>query len=157
MGPGGRVDAALIEYLEANRGSADFLVAVNSSMVASPIILQTGAPVMAMGGFSGGDPAPTADQLAQLVAAGKLRFVMSGGRMGGGPGRGQGGGVAGERSTWLQENCQVVDPSVYGGQSSTDAQDGQNGQGGRGFGRGGEQQLYDCASGPASAADQSGG
>jgi hypothetical protein len=112
---------------------------------------------MAMGGFSGGDPAPTAEQLAHLVADGKLRFVMGGGRMGGGPGRGQGGSVAGERTAWVQANCQAVDPAVYGGRSSADAQDGQNGQGARGFGRGGEQQLYDCASAPASASDQAGG
>jgi 4-amino-4-deoxy-L-arabinose transferase-like glycosyltransferase len=154
MGPGGRVDAALIEYLEANRGSADYLVAVNSSMAASPIILQTGAPVMAMGGFSGGDPAPTAGQLARMVADGKLRFVMGGGRMGGGPGRGPGGGVAGERAAWVEANCQAVDPSAYG--EPRDAGD-QSAQVGRGFGRGGEQQLFDCAPGLAAVTDQPGG
>jgi hypothetical protein len=154
MGPGGRVDAALIEYLEANRGSADYLVAVNSSMAASPIILQTGAPVMAMGGFSGGDPAPTAGQLARMVADGKLRFVMGGGRMGGGPGRGPGGGVAGERAAWVEANCQAVDPFAYG--EPRDAGD-QSAQVGRGFGRGGEQQLFDCAPGLAAVTDQPGG
>jgi hypothetical protein len=148
------VDAALIEYLEAHRGSADYLVAVNSSMAAAPIILQTGAPVMAMGGFSGDDPAPTADQLAHLVAAGKLRFVIGGGRMGGGPGRGQGSSVASERSAWIQANCQAVDPAAYGSQTSDN---GQGGQTGRGLGRGGEQQLYDCAPDLAAASDQSGG
>ncbi len=160
MGPGGRVDPALIEYLETNRGSAAYLVAVNSSMAAAPIILQTEAPVMAMGGFSGGDPAPTAEQLAQMVSDGQVRFVMSGGPgrgPGGGPGRGPGGGVASERSAWLQASCQAVDPSAYGGQSEAGNQGGQTGRGFGPGGRGGEQQLYDCAPGLAVGTDEPGG
>jgi hypothetical protein len=144
MGPGGRADTALISYLQAQRGSAQYLVAVNSAMAAAPIILQTGEPVMAMGGFGGGDPAPTADRLAQMVAEGKLRFVMDGGRAGGGPGRGPGGGVFSERSAWVQANCTPVDPSAYGSQSDPDGQSGQPSRGSGPGGRGGDQ-LYDCA------------
>jgi len=51
-GAGGAVDAALVGYLEANRGQASYLVAVTSSMQAAPIILSTGGdPVMAIGGL----------------------------------------------------------------------------------------------------------
>jgi hypothetical protein len=138
FGPPGRIDGSLVAYLEANRGSAEYLVAVNSSMAAAPLILQTDVPVMAMGGFSGGDPAPTAAQLAEYVADGKLRFVMLGGR-GGGPGRGPGGNsVAGERTAWVEARCQAVDPAAYGAQDDGDAPGGRGGQ-----------QLYDCASGLA--------
>ena len=112
----------LLAYLVANRGSAEYLVAVNSSMAAAPIILETRLPVVAMGGFSGGDPAPTAAGLAELVTSGRLRFVMAGGR--GGPGGGS--GVSSERSAWVQANCTLVDPAVYGA-------------------AGAGSQLYDCA------------
>ncbi|MGE3910533.1 MAG: hypothetical protein AB7K36_14325, partial [Chloroflexota bacterium] len=139
-GPGGRVSSEILDYLQAHRGSAEYLVAVNSSMAASPIILETRLPVIAMGGFSGGDPAPTADQLARLVADGRLRFVLLGGR--GGPGGGPGGNsVSGERQAWVQKSCAVVDPSAYGA-ADTSADGGSQAS----FrGRSGEQ-LYDCSS-----------
>jgi 4-amino-4-deoxy-L-arabinose transferase-like glycosyltransferase len=66
----------LTSYLEANRGDTRFMLAVPSSMSAAPIIIQTGQPVMAMGGFSGGDPILTADQLAQDVKDGLVRFFL---------------------------------------------------------------------------------
>src|SRR5947209_4515767 len=74
------VDPALIRYLEANQGNATFLVAVPSSMTADGIILATNKPVMAMGGFSGGDPILTTNQLASLVAKGTVRFFLIGTR-----------------------------------------------------------------------------
>jgi 4-amino-4-deoxy-L-arabinose transferase-like glycosyltransferase len=82
---GDGADDALLAYLDANRGDAEFLVATQSSMQAAPIILATGEPVMAMGGFSGGDPILTADDLARLVRDGTVRFFLVGGR---GPGGG---------------------------------------------------------------------
>ena len=50
---------AALQYLVANRGSARWIVAAQSSNEAAPIQLDTGQPVMAMGGFNGSDPAPT--------------------------------------------------------------------------------------------------
>jgi len=115
-------------------------------MAAAPLILQTDTPVMAMGGFSGGDPAPTAQQLAEYVQDGKLRFVMLGGR-GGGGGRGPGGNsVAGDRTAWVESSCQAVDPSAYGVSDDDDAPGGRAAQ-----------QLYDCAPGLANTRSQSGG
>jgi 4-amino-4-deoxy-L-arabinose transferase-like glycosyltransferase len=74
------VDQALIRYLEANQGNATFLVATPSSMTADGLILATNKPVMAMGGFSGGDPILTTSQLASLVAKGTVRFFLVGTR-----------------------------------------------------------------------------
>jgi hypothetical protein len=145
FGPPGRIDGELVQYLEQHQGTAEYLVAVNGSMAAAPLILQTDQPVMAMGGFSGGDPAPTAAQLAQYVADGKLRFVLTGGR-GGGPGRGPGGNsVAGERTAWIEATCQAIDPSTYGVSDDGDRPGGRNGQ-----------QLYDCAPGLATTAPRPG-
>jgi len=123
-GLGGGVSKQLISYLEANRDGATWLVAVQGSQTAAGIILQTGGlPVMAMGGFTGTDAAPTVAQLEQYVKQGKLRYVLAGGRGGfggGGPGGGANGTV-GAAVSWVEQNCSAVPASAYGG-SATGAQ-----------------------------------
>jgi 4-amino-4-deoxy-L-arabinose transferase-like glycosyltransferase len=97
--------STLTDYLVANRGSARWIVAVTSANQAGSIELATRQPVMAMGGFTGSDPAPTLEQFQALVASGQLRFVIVGGQ-GGGPG-----GVSGEasaRTAWIEANCLQV-------------------------------------------------
>ena len=80
---------------------------------------------MAMGGFSGGDPAPTTDELASLVDSGRLRFVLLGGGPVGGPGGGPNGGFragpgAGPAggtsgiSEWVTANCTPVEDAGNG-------------------------------------------
>ncbi len=107
---GGGVDQATVDYLVANQGAATWLVATVSSGTAGSIELSTGQPVMAMGGFSGSDPAPTLAELQGYIASGQLRFVILGG---GGPGGfgGPGGdaGVASERNAWITSTCSVAD------------------------------------------------
>ncbi|TMR15527.1 hypothetical protein [Nonomuraea zeae] len=102
-GPGGGVSDAMTKYLVANQGKATWLVAVNSAQQASGLILSTGKPVIAMGGFTGSDPAMTVERLQSLVSSGQLRYVMAGSE-GGGPGRGNT-----EVTTWVQANCTAVD------------------------------------------------
>ena len=104
-GPGGDVvSTAMTDYLVANRGSARWIVAVTSANQAGSIELATGEPVMAMGGFSGSDPAPTLEQFQASVASGELRFVIVGGQ-----GGGSGGGTdAADRTAWIQTNCAAV-------------------------------------------------
>jgi 4-amino-4-deoxy-L-arabinose transferase-like glycosyltransferase len=116
----------LISYLEANKGSAKYLVATASSNEADSIILATNQPVMALGGFSGSDPILTTDQLAALVANGTVRYFLINGS-GGGPGGGQS-----ELTTWITQNCTAVPSSEW--QSST----------GNSGGFGGASQLYVC-------------
>jgi 4-amino-4-deoxy-L-arabinose transferase-like glycosyltransferase len=101
-GGGANVDAALTDYLAANQGSATWIVAVSGSEQAGSIELATGLPVMAMGGFNGGDPAPTLDQLKAFVASGQLRYVLVGGG-GGGPN-----GGASTINDWVTANGTVV-------------------------------------------------
>ena len=74
--PDASSDSTLIEYLLANQGSAKYLVAVSGSQSAAPIILATGKPVVTMGGFNGGDNAPTVSQLEQMVSSGELKYVL---------------------------------------------------------------------------------
>ncbi|OUC86705.1 glycosyl transferase family 39, partial [Streptosporangium minutum] len=112
-GPGGAVDERTAEYLRKNRGGATWLVAVSSAQSASSLILSTRLPVIAMGGFTGSDPAMTVERLKELVSSGQLRYLMPGGGRGG-PG-GPGGGGGSEATAWAQANCTVVAPAEYGG------------------------------------------
>lgn len=68
--------ALLGSYLLTHRDHTRFLVAATDAKTADPIALATRQPVVTIGGFSGSDPAPTADQLAQLVSSGQLRYVL---------------------------------------------------------------------------------
>jgi hypothetical protein len=84
--------SALVQYLLANRGNATWIVAATSANQAGSLELASGAPVMAMGGFSGSDPTPTLAEFQAYVASGQVRYVLVGG---GGPGGGPGGGGPG--------------------------------------------------------------
>nr|WP_055505749.1 glycosyltransferase family 39 protein [Nonomuraea pusilla] len=107
-GQGGRggfgrgVGAGLTSYLVAHQGNATWLVAVNSAQQASAVILATGRPALAMGGFTGGDPAMTVSRIEELVASGRLRYVLQDG--GGAPGRGNS-----EVAAWVTRDCAAVD------------------------------------------------
>jgi 4-amino-4-deoxy-L-arabinose transferase-like glycosyltransferase len=81
-GPGG-ANSSLLAYLEQHQGTATWLVAVGSATQGAPIELATGRPVLAMGGFSGSDPALSVARLKQLLASGQLRYVLAGGGRGG--------------------------------------------------------------------------
>jgi 4-amino-4-deoxy-L-arabinose transferase-like glycosyltransferase len=111
-GMGGSLDAATLDYLVANQGSAKWLVAVGNATSASQVELSTGKAVMAMGGFTGSDNAPTLAGLRALIASGELRFVavegggggpQGGGAMGGGPG-----GGSSSISSWVTSACSAV-------------------------------------------------
>lgn len=78
QGPGSEASGALLEFLQANTQGMKYLVAVESSQVGAPFVIATGRPVLYMGGFSGGDPVVSADDLAQMVADGELRYVLFG-------------------------------------------------------------------------------
>lgn len=109
----GSANQTLITYLTANQGSARWIAATNSANAAAPLQLAAGRPVMAIGGFTGSDPAPTLEQFIALVKAGTLRFYVTGGGMGGGGMGGQGGGSS--ISSWVQQNGTLVSSSLVGG------------------------------------------
>ncbi|HEY2992121.1 MAG TPA: glycosyltransferase family 39 protein [Methylomirabilota bacterium] len=68
--------ARLIEFLAANRQGERYLLSTSTTMLAAPIIVRTGEPVMARGGFHGLDPILTPPALARLVETRQVRFVM---------------------------------------------------------------------------------
>ena len=114
-GPGTlQVDGAVVTYLLANRGGTTWLVAAPSAQVAAPIIITTGEPVMALGGFSGGDQILTPDEWDALVENGDVRFAFLGGQTG--PGGQAGPGGQGGVTAHIRQTCTAVtdvSPSLY--------------------------------------------
>lgn len=70
--------ASLADFLLANRNEEKYLLATTTTQIAAPIIIHTGQPVMAMGGFHGLDPAMTPEEIARLVEQRQVRFVLLG-------------------------------------------------------------------------------
>ncbi|HLH27092.1 MAG TPA: glycosyltransferase family 39 protein [Chloroflexota bacterium] len=101
-------------YLVAHRDDAAFLAATLNANAAAPLILATGAPVMAVGGFSGADPILTADEFAARVAAGEVRYALF-------PARGEraGRGPLGDRDrqqplvAWVQDHCTALPATAW--------------------------------------------
>lgn len=71
-------DPKLYDFLLAHRGDARFLVATATAPLAAPIILATGQKVMALGGYSGGDPILSVEAFADRVRRGEVRYVLLG-------------------------------------------------------------------------------
>ncbi|MCB2223064.1 MAG: glycosyltransferase family 39 protein [Actinobacteria bacterium] len=104
-GRGGQRLALLARFLVDAHDGETWIAAAVGSGTASALILETGEAVMAMGGFSGGDPAPTTEELEGYLDSGALRFVLLS------PSRGRAEG-------WAQVvagRCSVVPPAAYGG------------------------------------------
>ncbi len=172
FGGGGNASAntALVRYLEAHQGNDRYLLATLNSMSAAPIIIATGKPVMALGGFSGADRIVTPSDLSTFVSDGTVRYFMLNGGFGGfggarsfnlaelppqirafmegQGGRGNRGGFSGfggggnaDLSQWVTGHCAVVPSSLWQNTSTPSINGGFGGRGGAG-------QLYDCASHP---------
>ena len=102
----------LVAFLTANRRGERYLLATSSSRLAAPIIVRTGEPVMAMGGYMGKDPILTPEKLAQMAKRQQVRFVMLGDllyvdrRMGAEE-------ALKPLTDWVQENGSPVDPGLW--------------------------------------------
>jgi 4-amino-4-deoxy-L-arabinose transferase-like glycosyltransferase len=110
---GTQVSAAMISYLKKNQDGATWLVAVATDQTASSVILESGQPVISMGGWSGSDNAMTLAKLKSLVKSGKLHYIVVGDS-------GQGSSNS-EISTWVKKNGTAV--SAYSGLYRLDASD----------------------------------
>lgn len=75
------------------------------SMTAGELELQTGASVMAIGGFTGSDDSPTLQQFQDYVADCEVRYFVAGGR--GGPGGGS--GSSSQIASWVEQNFEPMD------------------------------------------------
>ncbi|MFD0690180.1 ArnT family glycosyltransferase [Actinomadura fibrosa] len=87
-GPGGLLNAgtpnaAVTAALKKGASSYTWAAAAVGSNTAAGYQLAIGAPVMAVGGFNGTDPAPTLARFQQLVRQGKIHYFVGGGQGGG--------------------------------------------------------------------------
>jgi hypothetical protein len=105
-------DPKLVAFLSDGRGNAQFLMAAVNARLAAPIIIATGEPVMALGGFAERDPILDVDAFAKLVAEDRVRFVLIGE---GSPGlrRVFGEGHQKELIYWIRANGRPVDPALW--------------------------------------------
>jgi 4-amino-4-deoxy-L-arabinose transferase-like glycosyltransferase len=117
----------LVDYLLAHRGREPFLAATLNANTAAPLILATGEPVMALGGFSGGDQILSAEGLAAWVTGGALRFFLVSGQ----------GGAQEDLVRWITTHCKSVPRQQW--QSAIPA-----GGGAPDLGPGSASQLFDC-------------
>lgn len=69
-------DAKLIGFLRANQRDERFALVTVNARLAAPVIVRSGLPVMAFGGFNGKDPILSLDDLERRAMAGELRFVL---------------------------------------------------------------------------------
>jgi len=95
-------DPKLQAFLQEHRGNARFLLAAPNALLAAPVIIGTGQPVMAFGGFFGNDPVMSVDAFAKAVERGEVRFVV----------------LATNRRTrdferWVRAHGTIVDPSRW--------------------------------------------
>ena len=78
------VSTALAKLLEAGASGYRWAAAtVGSTSAASMELGSNGVPVMAIGGFSGSDPAPTLAEFEKLVSRHQIHYFVSGGAGGG--------------------------------------------------------------------------
>jgi 4-amino-4-deoxy-L-arabinose transferase-like glycosyltransferase len=102
LGGNASASAALVKLLEAGAPGYKWAAATVGSDSAASMELSTGGdPVMAIGGFSGSDPAPTLAEFQQMVASHEVHYFVAGGGPGGGfaglPAAELGGGALGGR------------------------------------------------------------
>ncbi|MEU0885431.1 glycosyltransferase family 39 protein [Lentzea sp. NPDC005914] len=111
QGGGMREGESSTEVVQLLKGTdTEWAAATTGAQSAASLQLASGRSVIAIGGWNGSDPAPTLDEFKALVAAGKVRYFVAGGR--GGPG-----GGSSEISEWVAANYQAT---TVGGQTIYD-------------------------------------
>ncbi|MEV6508028.1 glycosyltransferase family 39 protein [Streptomyces sp. NPDC051642] len=111
MGGGSQVSSEMIAYLKKHQDGATWLLAVSTDQTASSIILESGQPVISMGGWSGSDNAMTLAKLKSLVKSGKLHYIIvssDGGQ-----------GTNSAITTWVKAHGTAVKSSAYSSSSSS--------------------------------------
>jgi 4-amino-4-deoxy-L-arabinose transferase-like glycosyltransferase len=102
---------ALTSLLARDAGSYRWAAAVVGSTNAAGYQLAVGAPVLALGGFNGTDPAPTLAQFKQMVADGKIHYYIHAKTLFGGGGHsrlGSGSHDAADIGDWVESHYDPV-------------------------------------------------
>ncbi len=102
MGAGTAV-SAVTQLLQIDASAYRWAAATTGSQTAATYQLASEEPVMAVGGFTGGDPAPTLAEFQALVAQGKIHYYLAGDQRGGARPGGQSERSASAISTWVTD------------------------------------------------------
>jgi 4-amino-4-deoxy-L-arabinose transferase-like glycosyltransferase len=97
-GPDGETSSSELTTL-LSETTTEWAAATTGATSAANLQLASGKAVIAIGGWNGSDPAPTLAQFQQWVSEGRISYYVSGGGMGGGPGRGNS-----EIAQWVADN-----------------------------------------------------
>jgi 4-amino-4-deoxy-L-arabinose transferase-like glycosyltransferase len=106
---GSTSSAALADLLKDT--TTEWAAATTGGTSAADLELASGKQVIAIGGWNGGDPAPTLAEFKSYVEQGRISYYVTGG-MGGGPGGGNS-----EIAQWVADN---YDSRTVGGQTVYD-------------------------------------
>jgi 4-amino-4-deoxy-L-arabinose transferase-like glycosyltransferase len=139
--PGGQSLAGVLTYTEAHGGGT---IAVASQSEAAPSIVESGAEVAGIGGFSGKETTVSTAWLREAVDDGRITWILTGGGMVG-PGGGQGGDTReGSESAIdaVTATCSEVPTSAYE-TAETETETGKEASAGREPGATG-QALFKC-------------
>ncbi|MGB8220244.1 MAG: glycosyltransferase family 39 protein [Methanoregula sp.] len=134
-GTGNTSDTRLVDYLLSHTTNETWILAVPSSQTGANLIIETGKPVMSIGGFSGSDRILNITSLETLIQEGKVRYFLTSGSAG--VGGGMNAGNSGIFS-WVSSHCTAVD-------LSSGNETGMNTTGIAGAGSQTSGSLYDCA------------
>lgn len=114
---GGEDLSSILTYTEAHGGGA---IAVDSQSGASASIIESGAEVAGIGGFSGKESSVSAAWLEGRIAGGDISWIYTSGLSGGMIG-GPGGAIGGDTRTGSEsaidtvvESCTAISASAYG-------------------------------------------
>jgi 4-amino-4-deoxy-L-arabinose transferase-like glycosyltransferase len=138
----------LLGFLNSHAGGERFILAAQNVRPVAPLIIQTGQPALAVGGFMGSDPILTVDELAKMAQQHQFRYFMlqqgrgsrPGSAAGPGPGAWGQGPQQQEIAQWVRSHGTLVDPALWKVDEPVEAG---LPEGGAGFGgRGGSMQLY---------------
>lgn len=117
-------NSKLIKFLENNKTNEKYLVAVPSAnSYGSDLILKTGEPVMAIGGFSGSDPILTVEKFKKLVDSGALRYALVNTDNNRGFGGAGGNNSNNNIMNWIKENGKVVPNSKWNNSNTSKSQE----------------------------------
>jgi hypothetical protein len=95
-------DPKLLGFLAEQRGGARFAVASATTQMVAPLIVRSGLPAMAVGGFFGNEPILGIDGFAERVKRGEVRYVLMQARA-----------RPSEFVRWVRANGQPVDPALW--------------------------------------------
>ena len=95
-----------LEFLQKNRGSAKYLVAVGSARQASNLILATRQPILTAGGFLAVDPILTPQSLSELAMKGNVRYVL------------WDADLQAPLAEWVRTHGKPVDPALWRGEQA---------------------------------------